>query len=64
MKLIGLLVSLAILAYTISVYLESQPTPEDNNLSRAKDYTDKAKQGADAIEKALQEQKERMDNLK
>ncbi len=65
MKLIGLLVSLAILGYAASIYLKSSKlstASPDGSQSRPKDYLDDAQKSADAMKKSLQEQQERMNN--
>jgi len=63
MRLIGLLVTLAVLGYTIYMYLGSSSTisPEDIQTKPA-EYIDQAGQSADAINDAIQKQKDKLDN--
>ncbi len=62
MKLIGLLVSLAILGYTASVYLGSSTLPTDDAHSQPKDYLNDAQKSADALGESLRQQQERINN--
>ena len=64
MKLIGLLISLAIIGYAMSVYLNSSSLTSaspDGSVSKPKDYLDQAQQSVDAINQSLQKDKERLD---
>lgn len=65
MKLIGLLISLAIVAYTMSIYLSSSGLPAaspDGSQFQPKDYIDAAKRSAEAMSQSLQKDEERLDN--
>ncbi len=65
MKLIGLLISLAIIGYAMSIYMSSSSlttASPDGSQSRPKDYLDDAQKSADVMKKSLQEQQERMNN--
>jgi hypothetical protein len=64
MKFIGLLLILAVIGYAMSVYLSSSnltSASPDGSASKPKDYLDKTQQSADAINQALQKNKERLD---
>lgn len=64
MKLIGLLLSLVILGYTMSIYLSSSgltTASPDGSQSTPKDYIDQTKQSVDAINQALQKGKGKLD---
>ncbi len=65
MKFIGLLISLAIIGYTMSVYMKSSSlttASPDGSTSTPKEYIDKTQQSVDAINQALQRDKERLDS--
>lgn len=62
MKFIGLLVSLAIIGYAISVYMGSSSLTTDGSQSTPKEYIDQTKQSVDAINQALQKDKARLDD--
>jgi len=65
MKLIGLLISLAIIGYAMSVYLSSSSLTSaspDGSQSTPKEYIDQTKQSVDAINQALQKDKARLDD--
>ena len=64
MKFIGLIISLAIIGYAISIYLDKPgltTASPDGAQSKPKDYIDQARQSTDAINQSLQQGKERLD---
>lgn len=64
MKFIGILISLAIIGYAISIYLDSPSltsSSPDGTQSKPKDYIDQARESTDAINQSLQQGKERLD---
>lgn len=65
MKFLGILISLAIIGYAITVYLDSSSltngSPEGIQ-SKPKDYIDQAKETTDAMSETLQAGKKRLDN--
>lgn len=64
MKFIGLLISLALVGYAMSVYLDSSSLTSaspDGSLSTPKDYIDATKQSVDAVNQALQKGKGKLD---
>ena len=63
MRLVGLLASLAILAYAITMYLGSTPGSEEG-ASTPQQYSDEAKQSVDAINEAMKQQQQQLDNNK
>ena len=63
MKLIGLLISLAIVGYAMSTYLSSSSLTSaspDGSVSKPKDYLDQTQKSVDAINQSLQKDKERI----
>ena len=64
MKFLGLLISLAIIGYAMTVYLDSSrltTASPDGSASTPKEYIDQAKQAADIMNQSLQKDKERLD---
>lgn len=64
MKFIGILISLAIIGYAITVYMGSSSlttASPDGTQSTPKDYIDSAKQSTDAMNEALKTGKDRLD---
>jgi len=61
MRLIGILASLAILAYVITMYLGSSPVSDEAE-STPKQYTDQAKQSVDAINEAMKQQQQQLES--
>jgi len=65
MRLIGLLVTLAVLGYTTYIYLgSSNTTSPDGVKTRPVEYVDQAKQSTDAINEAMKKQREQLDGAK
>jgi len=61
MRLIGLLVTLAVLAYVITMYLGESPIDSDGTTAKKPaEYTDEAKQSIDAINEAMKKQQEQL----
>jgi hypothetical protein len=63
MRLIGLLVTLAVIGYTTYIYLGSSNTTLSNGIqTKPAEYIDQTNQSVDAINDALQKQKDKLDN--
>jgi hypothetical protein len=63
MRLIGLLVTLAVLGYTTYIYLGSSNTTSSNGIqTKPAEYIDQTNKSVDAINDALQKQKDKLDN--
>ena len=63
MRLIGLLVSLAVLGYITVSYLGSSTT-DDGVRTKPAEYTDQAKQSVDALNDVIKKQQEQLQNSK
>lgn len=65
MRLIGLLVTLAILGYSIHVYLGSSSTVSvDGVQTKPVEYIDQAKQSTDALNDAMQKNQDKLENIR
>jgi hypothetical protein len=65
MKLLGLLITLAIIGYAMSTYMGSSglnTVSPDGSQSKPKDYIDKTRQSVDTINQSLKKDKERLDS--
>ncbi len=63
MKFLGILITLAIIGYAVSVYLDSSNLPATpGGASKPADYIDEARKSTDAIGDALKTGKERLDD--
>ncbi len=61
MRLIGLLVTLAVLGYTTYIYLGTSNTTSSNAIqTKPVEYIDQTNQSVDAINDALQKQKDKL----
>ncbi len=60
MRLIGLLVTLAVLAYVITIYLGSSPIELDEEVKKPAEYIDETKQSMDAVNEAMRKQQEQL----
>ena len=66
MRLIGLLLTLAILAYVIKIYLDSSsvsPLDEDGNMTRPQQTIERAEQATEQLNHVLQDNQQRLDDL-
>lgn len=65
MRLIGLLVTLAVLGYTIHIYLQSSNLPTTNGVqTKPAEYIDQARQSVGDINKAMQNQQDQVDKAR
>ena len=65
MRLIGLLVTLAVVGVVIYMYLQSANINSANGVqTKPAEYVNQAKQGADAIDKAMQKQQDLLDRAR
>jgi len=58
MRFLGLIITLAVIGYSIHIYLGSSQTVE----SKPERYLDQANQATDAMNRALQHQQEKFDS--
>ena len=61
MRLIGLLVTLAVLGYVMTMYLGSSPIEADGTTAKKPaEYIDETKQSMDAVNEAMRKQQEQL----
>ena len=65
MRFLSLLISLAIIGYTASIYLNSgdlQSSVPDKTITKPKQYIDHARQATDQINETMKKQKKAIDD--
>ena len=60
MRLIGLLVTLAVLAYTMTIYLSPSSDEDGEVVTQPAEYIDQTKQTIDAVNEMMKKQQEQL----